>query len=178
MDFCNYNWDLISRFVPLVTPTVSIGIAFFVYKVWHIQKGKEVIAQEAKSIIESIYELNKVFFDLQNYNFEDFEDMKLKMKKFKSERDNLTLKLTFIRNSLDNKIKFNQIIDKFDNECKKITNILNKYLEIKPKLDIEDFYLEIEIKNPLSQLAPHPLLDSELEILESCKNLAMYRDIS
>ncbi|MFW1942327.1 MULTISPECIES: hypothetical protein [unclassified Acinetobacter] len=178
MDFCNFNWDLVSRFVPLVTPAVSIGIAFFVYRVWHIQKGKEVIAQEAKSIVESIYELNKVFFDLQNYNFEDFEDLKLKMKKFQSERDNLILKLTFIRNSLHNKIKFNQNVDKFHNECRKITNIFNRYLEIEPKLDIEDFYLETEIKKPIYQHAPHPLLDSELEVLESCKNLAMYRDIS
>lgn len=178
MDFCNFNWDLISRFVPLVTPTVSIGIAIFVYRLWHIQKAKEVIAQEAKSIIESLYELNKVFFDIQNYNFVDFEDLKLKMKKFQSERENLNLKLTFIKNSLDNKIKFNQNVDKFDNECKKITNIFNRYLEIKPKVDIEDFYLEKDIKKPLYQNSLHPLLDSESEILESCKDLAMYRDIS
>lgn len=66
MDVCSFNWELASKFVPLVTPIVSIGIAWFVYYQWHGQKGKEVIANECKDGIKIILESCKLLNDIRN----------------------------------------------------------------------------------------------------------------
>ncbi|AMM30262.1 hypothetical protein [Acinetobacter pittii] len=85
MEVCSFNWELASKFVPLVTPIISIGLAIFVYRIWHKQKGKEVIANEAKEFIiklaelqslqmEVISSINKKRFDKEK--FEKFKDVK------------------------------------------------------------------------------------------------------
>lgn len=50
MDVCIWDWDVASKYIPLV-------IAGGVYLLWHKQKGKEVIANEAK---QYMYYLNKL----------------------------------------------------------------------------------------------------------------------
>lgn len=58
---CVVDWELASKFVPLITAIISICIAGFVYWAWHEQKGKEVIANEAKEAIKDFLELgNKI----------------------------------------------------------------------------------------------------------------------
>lgn len=50
MDFCAIDWN---ELIKIVTPFV---IAFAVYHVWHNQKGKEVIANEARELIKDLLE--------------------------------------------------------------------------------------------------------------------------
>lgn len=50
MDFCAIDWN---EFIKLSTPFL---IAVIVYFVWHKQKGKEVIAGEAKSLLKNLLE--------------------------------------------------------------------------------------------------------------------------
>ena len=57
MEVCSFNWELASKFIPLVTGIITICVAVFVYHVWHKQKGKEVIANEAKEAIKELLEL-------------------------------------------------------------------------------------------------------------------------
>ncbi|EXH22887.1 hypothetical protein Q5M48_01390 [Acinetobacter nosocomialis] len=82
MDVCSFNWELASKFVPLVTPIISIGLAIFVYRIWHKQKGKEVIANEAKEFIIKLAELQSLQMEVissihkEHFNKEKFEKFK------------------------------------------------------------------------------------------------------
>ncbi|MDC4427996.1 hypothetical protein NQ647_03370 [Acinetobacter baumannii] len=53
MEICRIDWDLVLRLVQIIVP---IGIAIFVYQVWHDQKGKEVVANEVKELLKNILE--------------------------------------------------------------------------------------------------------------------------
>jgi len=66
MEVCSFNWELASKFIPLVTGIITIGVAGFVYHVWHKQKGKEVIANEAKEAIKELLELLNIHMKLIN----------------------------------------------------------------------------------------------------------------
>ncbi len=48
MNFCAIDWN---ELIKILTPFV---IAFFVYRIWHNQKSKEVVASEAKETIKDI----------------------------------------------------------------------------------------------------------------------------
>lgn len=50
MEFCAINWN---ELIKILTPFI---IAFVVYRVWHNQKGKEVIASETKDFIKNVLE--------------------------------------------------------------------------------------------------------------------------
>ncbi|KQD11368.1 hypothetical protein APD05_11805 [Acinetobacter nosocomialis] len=63
MSFCSFNWELASKFVPLITPIVSVALATFVYRIWHKQKGKEVVANEAKEFIIKLAKLQSLQMD-------------------------------------------------------------------------------------------------------------------
>lgn len=82
MDVCSFNWELASKFVPLVTPIISIGLAIFVYRIWHKQKGKEVIANEAKEFIIKLAELQSLQMEVissihkEHFNKEKFKEVK------------------------------------------------------------------------------------------------------
>lgn len=85
MDVCSFNWELAFKFVPLVTPIISIGLAIFVYRIWHKQKGKEVIANEAKEFIIKLAKLQSLQMEVissihkecfNNEKFEKFKDVK------------------------------------------------------------------------------------------------------
>lgn len=82
MDVCSFNWELASKFVPLVTPIISIGLAIFVYRIWHKQKGKEVIANEAKEFIIKLAKLQSLQMEVissihkERFNKEKFEKFK------------------------------------------------------------------------------------------------------
>lgn len=51
MDICSFDWELVSKFIPLLTSLVPIGITYAVYKIWHAQKNKELISKFAQDLI-------------------------------------------------------------------------------------------------------------------------------
>lgn len=70
MEICSLDWELASKFVPLITAITSIFIAVFVFWAWHYQKGKEVIASECKAYWTSLTELEIIYNNLeQNADF-------------------------------------------------------------------------------------------------------------
>ena len=78
MSLCTFNWELASKFVPLVTPIVSVALAIFVYRIWHKQKGKEVVANETKEFIIKLAKLQSLQMEVikstkaENFNKESF----------------------------------------------------------------------------------------------------------
>ncbi|MDS7965625.1 hypothetical protein RMB12_01050 [Acinetobacter sp. V117_2] len=61
MDACSFNWELASKFIPLITGLVPIGITWFLYHQWHTQKQKEVIANECKDLWYKLDDLEKSY---------------------------------------------------------------------------------------------------------------------
>lgn len=177
MTSCEFDWELASKFIPLISSFTTIFVACFVYKIWHKQKEKEVIATEAKSIILEMFELNKIFSDLINQNFETKEEMIEKMRAFKAQRWHLMAKLAFLRNCLSNE-KFKKWMRDFDNETIEINNFIKPFLEKNSKKDMLDFALMLEIKNNTKGEGElHPFLTKQVFILEACKVLATYRKL-
>ena len=82
MSLCTFNWELASKFVPLVTPIVSVALAIFVYRIWHKQKGKEVVANETKEFIIKLAKLQSLQMEVikstkaENFNKESFKIVK------------------------------------------------------------------------------------------------------
>ena len=65
MDVCSLDWSIIATYQGVmgtylgVAATIAspIIVAIYIYKKWHDQKGKEVIANEAKEILKIVEEL-------------------------------------------------------------------------------------------------------------------------
>ncbi|HAV5075560.1 TPA: hypothetical protein JI034_13985 [Acinetobacter baumannii] len=177
MTSCEFDWELASKFIPLISSITTIFVAYLVYKIWHKQKEKEVIATEAKSIIMELFELNKIFSDLINLNFETKEEMIEKMRAFKAQRWYLMAKLSFLKNCLSNE-KFKNWMRDFDNETIEINNLIKPFLEKNSKKDMLDFALLLEIKNnSKDERELHSFQTKQVFLLEACKDLAMYRKL-
>ncbi|MDN8242697.1 hypothetical protein [Acinetobacter baumannii] len=71
MEACNINWDLVIKCIQIITP---LGIALFVYHIWHEQKGKEVVANEVKELLKNILEEMTIISLLR---YETQKDLKL-----------------------------------------------------------------------------------------------------
>ncbi|AYX96299.1 hypothetical protein ACUTA3_18630 [Acinetobacter baumannii] len=71
MEACNLNWDLVIKFIQIIIP---LGIALFVYHIWHEQKGKEVVANEVKELLKNILEEMTIISLLR---YETQKDLKL-----------------------------------------------------------------------------------------------------
>lgn len=58
MDICSLNWGAIAGFAGAIATVASpIIVAVYLYRKWHDQKGKEVIANEAKEILKIVEDL-------------------------------------------------------------------------------------------------------------------------
>ena len=97
MEFCTIDWNEI---IKILTPFI---IAFVVYRIWHNQKGKEVVANLAKdstiNILEALTSLTILTFKPPNdiKNLEKLIDrfMELEHENFRS--------LAFLTECLDDK---------------------------------------------------------------------------
>lgn len=69
MDVCSWNWELASKFIPLITGFVPVGITWFLYYKWHKQKSKEVISNITKEIFEDIEILRLSLINVEDIAF-------------------------------------------------------------------------------------------------------------
>lgn len=63
-----WDWELALKLIPLVNGIITILVACFVYKVWHKQKEKEFIANEAKDILRIVDSLKSSYYVLSFQN--------------------------------------------------------------------------------------------------------------
>ncbi|MDM1248089.1 hypothetical protein HX005_11870 [Acinetobacter sp. R933-2] len=108
MDICSFNWELASKFIPLIAP----AIALYIFNQWNKQKGKEVVANECKSYwerldgLEIIYKNLEFNADFKSNNYKEFER---ELKKWKT--INLP-KISLIKKLTNNDIKVVESTDK------------------------------------------------------------------
>lgn len=100
MEVCSFDWELASKFIPLITAIISIFIAGFVYWAWHNQKGKEVIANEAKEAIKEFLEFgSKINKTNQNLDLNEVDLDHISRLKYIYEESNK--RLLFLVNSIE-----------------------------------------------------------------------------
>lgn len=90
MGACSFDWELASKFIPVITGIIAIGVAIFVYWAWHKQKGKEVVANEAKAYLIKLAELqnlqSKIYkHEKENNSYEYDKESFICFKKIKDE---------------------------------------------------------------------------------------------
>lgn len=110
MEVCSFNWELASKFVPLVTPVVSIFLAIFVYRVWHTQKGKEVIANQAKESIIQLTKLDNLHKEIFNGIRKEELDPK-KIQEFNALHKEFSDSSTFLLSALRSDKKLSKLLN-------------------------------------------------------------------
>jgi hypothetical protein len=117
MDACSFDWELASKFIPLVTGIITIGVAGFVYYVWHKQKEKEVIANEAKDTILDMISIEKTnnkianLLSTSNPNNEVIEKL---IGEYSNQCNELNHKLDFIKEILNDDKNLENVFNKFE----------------------------------------------------------------
>lgn len=118
MDVCSWDWELASKFIPLINGLATIGVAVFVYHFWHKQKGKEVVANEAKNTILAIIEVEKLNNSITNYiAYKNTEENKKKIKEmineFQYKTDSLHEKFDFLNEIIKDNEDIKLILDRY-----------------------------------------------------------------
>lgn len=83
MTYCYFDWNIASKFIPLVSPFLTVIIAICVYLYWHKQKAKEVMANEAKQCIKDLLEMIKIMNYLKVGKYKKVEEQEQAFSKFK-----------------------------------------------------------------------------------------------
>jgi len=108
-----FDWELASKFIPLINGVITFLVTVFLYNRWHRQKGKEVIANEAKQYIYYITELDKIQFDM-NKGIEQNIDIKNTFHSYKSIREKLTNHAVFLSLCLrNNDLEYSYLSSKY-----------------------------------------------------------------
>ncbi|MCU4575697.1 hypothetical protein KTJ03_20065 [Acinetobacter nosocomialis] len=136
MSFCSFNWELASKFVPLITPIVSVALATFVYRIWHKQKGKEVVANEAKEFIIKLAKLQSLQMEViksinvENLNKESFNQFKIVKKEISDSA-------TFLGFALEKNKKLSNLSSTVLSQAILFIENVNEWFEIGKPLDLK-----------------------------------------
>ncbi|MHA3068777.1 hypothetical protein ACX1N4_07330, partial [Acinetobacter sp. ANC 3789] len=102
MDICSFDFNLASKFIPLITPIVAI----YIFKKWKKQKGSEVIANESKEAIKDLLELSVINFNIVFGGSKSRAELESKLSKFKEISEKAHRAMLFLNTDKD--------IDKLD----------------------------------------------------------------
>ncbi|OTG79368.1 hypothetical protein [Acinetobacter sp. ANC 4648] len=133
MVVCSFDWELASKFIPLITGLVPIGITWFLYRQWHTQKQKEVIANECKDLWYKLDDLEKSYkklSEITSYTISVSDQQEIEKKFFSDVKEwiyeNLS-KMSLIKKLTNNDKNVIESIDLLDNDL----SSFNTYLMLK-----------------------------------------------
>jgi len=133
MVVCSFDWELASKFIPLITGLVPIGITWFLYHQWHTQKQKEVIANECKDLWYKLDDLEKSYkklSEITSYTISVSDQQEIEKKFFSDVKEwiyeNLS-KMSLIKKLTNNDKNVIESIDLLDNDL----SSFNTYLMLK-----------------------------------------------
>lgn len=114
MNYCYFDWNLASKFIPFITSLITIIIALFVYHYWHKQKAKEVMANEAKQCIKDLLEMIKIINYFKVGKYKIVQEQELEFSKFKVLFEQTIINIMYIddcvkiKNLRENKFDFSK----------------------------------------------------------------------
>ena len=137
MDACSFNWELASKFIPLVTGLITIGVAGFVYRVWHRQKGKEVVSKEAQSYLVKLAELQKLQSKIYKHEKENqyYEYDKESFIRFKKVKNEISDSAVFLGEALKTDTQFLHDSTTVLSQATLFIDDFNKYVDGTQKLE-------------------------------------------
>ena len=140
MEVCSINWELVSKFIPLITGIVPIGITWFLYEKWHDQKGKEVISSFSKELI-----LKDIDVYYKIYNSKDIVELEKNADCINNYMSNIKL-FTYLIKEENNKSILNNLYNIYNDAYKSI----KKKEEFK---DIREKFFHVRKKNKISYIS-------------------------
>lgn len=144
MEVCSINWELVSKFIPLITGIVPIGITWFLYEKWHDQKGKEVISSFSKELILKDIE---VYYKI--YNSKDIVELEKNSDCINNHMNNIKL-FTYLIKEENNKSILTNLYNIYNDAYKSIKkkeefkDIRKKFLDVRK--DNKDSYIYVLTK--------------------------------
>lgn len=105
MDICSFDFDLATKFIPLITPIVAI----FIFRKWRKQKGSEVIANESKEAIKDLLELSVINQNIVFEGSKNKAELESKLSKFKEVSEKAHRAMLFI-NTDQKVVKLGQLL--------------------------------------------------------------------
>ncbi|MDO6643820.1 MULTISPECIES: hypothetical protein [Acinetobacter] len=108
MDICSFDFNLASKFIPLVTPIVAICI----FKKWKKQKGSEVIANESKEAIKDLLELSVINLNIVYEGSKSKTELESKLSRFKEVSEKAHRAMLFL-NTDQNVVKLGQLLPEY-----------------------------------------------------------------
>ncbi|HAW7017250.1 TPA: hypothetical protein JIR17_14035 [Acinetobacter baumannii] len=146
MEACNLNWDLVIKFIQIIIP---LGIALFVYHIWHEQKGKEVVANEVKELLKNILEEMTIISLLRYETQKNISLIEEKIERLNNLTQINIRSILFIENCLHEK-DLGTLFTNY-NIVSTDTYVLLKYNTMKAKDPKEFMNFNIQSKNNLDE---------------------------
>jgi len=170
MDLCVINWEMVTA---ILCTGITAGVALYIAHQWSRQKKGEMIADEARSLIKEIFELNKLLSRIKNYEITDNE-LKGVVKDLGYLKDIIKLKVNFLKDDI--KIKDQQRLEVLNN------NLETFYEKIKHYKDRTDrsmiiMYLSLELAAQADKDYIESLLVDIEAALAALRNISLYKSL-
>ena len=159
MNFCAIDW---TELIKILTPFI---IAYAVYRVWHNQKGKEVIANTAKDCIMDIFGLMASAVIIQHSKARDSKEYEEALLDFNKLISKNIQGINFILSSVDDD-KLKNAQDKHGLNCGKVMKYVRAYNNISDKNQNIESYLSTEDFNSFHQ--------SSKDLVDCLRSYAIY----
>jgi hypothetical protein len=169
MDVCSIDWQLVSKFTPLLTPIVAL----FIFRQWNKQKGTEVIANEAKLLTYDLLDIKKIVIEIENSNVKDIHKLYNEYKSLCAQIEN---KINFLDIDLitnKNRYKLNNYIESKD----KLLNKIKYYKNKKTENTLAEFLIFIALTNSQEDNFIKKFKQSIDEIISISKILSLYKKV-
>lgn len=162
MDVCIFNWELASKFLPLAAPLVAL----YIFAQWKTQKGKEVLANEAKLLTYDLLAIKKIIIKIEN---KDVKDINQLYNEYKSLSTQIEDKINF----LDNYLITNTNENKVNNYKKQNFILLDNIRKFLDENNLIGFLIYINLLNHENEEL-NKLKNSIDEIISISKRLSLY----
>lgn len=172
MDLCVIDWKVIA---PILASLIASGTALYISNKWSGQKGKEVLASEAKNLLSDLYELRSHIELLDSNKIIDDKKFLEEIVGFNDRNSRIKNSLLFLSKELNAKylVDFNEFIENLKN-----ANI--KLAGYKPKNVLESSLAKFHIAQGLYQAQSESFwgnLGCSLEsVIQILRNVALYKE--
>lgn len=149
MDVCSFDFELSSKFIPLLTPIV----AWCIFKQWKKQKGAESLSNIAKEIYEDIEIVKMNIVSVQDISYKYIrvskedqrniyrQDIQPILKDFNKSINQLISKIEIINRYLNNELSL------INPKLREYRNDINMYIELSDQEFFKKGYLFTDEEN-------------------------------
>lgn len=170
MDLCVINWEIVTT---ILCTSITAGVAWHISNQWSKQKKGEIIADEARSLIKEIFELNKLLSRIKNYEITDNE-LKGVIEDLGYLKDIIKLKVNFLKDDI--KIEDQQSLRALNNNLEIFYEKIEHYKD-RTDRPMTIMYLSLDLAAQAGRDYLEPLLVDIEAALTSLRNISLYKSL-